>query len=131
MSFLDTHRFDHLTEDEVLRRIGELLAIAIGRRNERQRLNALEFQATAIPVATVKSAPLDPARLVDGALEQQIIAHLHKVGTVTPRELAAVLGLTKRTVTRKLARLRTAGLCSVDGKTRMACYRLRTEFGDN
>jgi len=31
MALLDTQRFDHLSDEEALRRIGEILAIGIGR----------------------------------------------------------------------------------------------------
>ena len=37
MDFLDTKRFDHLSKEEVLDRIGALLAIAVGRFEEQQR----------------------------------------------------------------------------------------------
>ena len=131
MAFLDTHRFDRLTEDEILRRIGELLAIASGRFEESQRPRALEVQTPTKAGATSERRAFDPTQFSRDSLEQQIISHLRKAGTATPQELGAVLGLSRRTISRKLARLRSSGLCVVEGSTRMACYRVRTEFGDN
>lgn len=128
MAYLDTQRFDKLGAEEVLDRIGDLLAIAIGRFEEQRRRDGTAAPAV---VASAEAQRLDPLQLVSDQLERQIVAHLRKAGAATPRELAAVLGFTKRTIARKLARLRTAGLCQVEGRTRMACYRLRTDFGAN
>jgi len=55
--------------------------------------------------------------------------YLTLTGPARPRELVSALGFNRRTVARKLARLRTMGVCEVAGKTRAARYRLRTEFG--
>ncbi len=127
MAFLDTQRFDRLSEDEVVHRIGDLLAIACGRFEEQERLRT----RLAPTVTTADPTRFDPLQVVRDELERQIIVHLHKVGSASPRELAAVLGLTRRTISRKLARLCSAGLCQGEGRTRMACYRLRTDFSQN
>lgn len=49
MSYLDTERFDRLNEEEVLDRIGALLAVAIGRREQQQQLAALVGAPQAAP----------------------------------------------------------------------------------
>ena len=128
MAYLDIQRFDRLSEDEVLRRIGDLLAIAIGRREGQRLRQELTPSATA---GKVDPQRFDPRQLVIDELERQIIGHLRKVGSATSRELAIVLGCKGRTMARKLARLRAAGQCQIEGRSRMACYRLRTEFGAN
>ena len=131
MPYLDLQRFDHLSEEQVLVRIGELLAIAIGRFEEQERLQPAAAEATSAASPLSGGRRLDPGELVDDELERQIVSYLAKVGAAAPRELGAVLGLTKRTIARKLAHLRAAGLCRVEGRTRMACYRLRTDFSAN
>jgi DnaJ-domain-containing protein 1 len=131
LNVIDPQRFAHLSEKEVLHRIGELLAIAIGRFEEQERLEPAAAQAIPGAPPPAGGRRLDPGELVDDELERQIVAYLARVATATPRELGAVLGLTKRTMARKLAHLRAAGLCQVEGRTRMACYRLRTDFSAN
>jgi CRP-like cAMP-binding protein len=131
MNIIDPQRFAHLSEEEVLRRIGELLAIAIGRFEEQERLKPSAARATLMAPPPSDGRTLDPGELVHDELERQLVTYLAKVGTATPREMGAVLGLTKRTIARKLAHLRAAGLCQVEGRTRMTCYRLRTDFSAN
>jgi biotin operon repressor len=45
--------------------------------------------------------------------------------------LASALGIARRSVARKLRRLRINGLCEVVGKTKAARYQLRTDQGRN
>jgi hypothetical protein len=40
MDYLDTRRFDRLSDEEVLDRIGTLLAIAVGRHEQQRQLTA-------------------------------------------------------------------------------------------
>lgn len=126
MPALDLTRFDHLSETEVLRRIGALLATALVRSG---RLRAAGGAPS--PEHETKSSVDDPARLVGDPTEQQVVRYLARTGPASPRELGAALGLARRTVARKLARLRASGLCEVAGKTKTARYRLRTECGQN
>ncbi len=131
MDYLDTKRFDHLSEEEVLDRIGALLAIAIGRSEEQRRLNALAGSPPAPAAPDPSLAALDLTQLVTDPLEAQIIVQLRVVGRTNARELAAALGLTTSTAAQKLARLCAAGLCRVEARSRPACYRLRTEYSAN
>jgi len=127
MPLLDTTRFDHLGESEVLQRIGALLATAIARSGRLQTRPAPNPQCASAQPAL----PVDPWELVNDPLEQQLMRYLTLTGPASPRELGSALGLNRRTVARKLARLRATGVCEVAGKTRAARYRLRAEFGSN
>ena len=126
MLFLDTTRFDRLSESEILRRIGALLATAIARSGHL-------LSRPAVPRVSGGSEPrsVDPLQLLRDPLERQVVQYLLRAGPTSPRELCVALGLSGRTVARKLARLRATGMCEVIGKTKAARYRLRTEFSGN
>jgi hypothetical protein len=93
VAYLDTQRFDRLSEKEVLDRIGTLLAIAIGRSEEQRRLNALVGAPQAAPVGDPDLAALDLTQLVTDPLEAQIIIYLRVAGRANAREVATALGL--------------------------------------
>lgn len=131
MAYLDTQRFDRLSDEEVLDRIGALLAIAIGRSEEQQRLNAIAGSPQTAPRGDPDLAALDLTQLVTDPLEAQIIMHLRIAGCANAREVAAVLGVTTPVAAQKLARLCAAGLCRIEDRSRPACYRLRSEFSAN
>ncbi len=127
MPFLDTTRFDRLPEAEVLRRIGALLATAIARSG---RLRPRSEPARAVG-GGAPPLPVDPLRLIADPLERQIVEYLRHAGPASPGELCRALGLRSRSLARKLARLRSGGLCEVVGKTQAARYSLRSDFGRN
>jgi hypothetical protein len=131
VAYLDTQRFDRLSEKEVLDRIGTLLAIAIGRSEEQRRLNALVGAPQAAPVGDPDLAALDLTQLVTDPLEAQIIIYLRVAGRANAREVATALGLAAPVAAQKLARLCAAGLCRVEDRSRPACYRLRSEYTAN
>ncbi len=131
MDYLDTKRFDLLSDEEVLDRIGALLAIAIGRSEEQRRLNALAGSPLATPGGGASLAALDLTQLVSDPLEARIIMHLRVAGRTNAREVATALGVAVPTAAQKLARLCAAGLCRVEARSRPACYRLRSEFSAN
>lgn len=129
MPFLDPTRFDHLSEGEVLQRIGALLATAIKRRGLGRAVT--NPSRSTGETKTSRLRPFDPACLLDDPIEQQIVHYLVRTGPASPRELSIALGLARRTIARKLARLRASGMCEVSGKTKGARYHLRTEFSRN
>lgn len=123
----DPRRFDHLSESEVLRRIGALLATAIVRScclRARPVAAGSEVKAKEAP-------PVDSLRLISNPLQRQIAEYLHHTGPASPSELCRALDLRSRSLGRSLARLRADGLCEVVGKTKAARYRLRSDFGQN
>lgn len=126
MDYLDTRRFDRLSDEEVLDRIGTLLAIAVG-RHEQQR----QLAAQADPGGDPDLAALDLIQLVTDPLEARIIMHLRVAGRANAGEVATALGLAAPAAAQKLARLCAAGLCRVEARSHPACYRLRSEFSAN
>lgn len=131
MDYLDTKRFDGLSDEQVLDRIGALLAIAIGRREGQRRVNALAGSPQTASAGDSDLAALDLTQLVTDPLEARIIMHLRVVGRTNARAVAAALGLATPVASQKLARLCAAGLCRVEDRSRPACYRLRSEYSAN
>jgi DNA-binding transcriptional ArsR family regulator len=127
MANLDTTRFDRLPEEEILRRIGALLATAIVRSGRLRSRNA-KVRADR---GDKPDARIDPLRLIADPLERRIAEYLHFTGAASPVELRQALGLRPRSLTRALARLRRNGLCEVVGQTRAARYQLRSDFAQN
>jgi CRP-like cAMP-binding protein len=125
--FLDTTRFDTLSEGVVLRRIGELLATALVRSGRLLPRPDAKVGAT-LPIARTTVNPWD---MVSDPIERQLVRFLHHAGPTAPRDLASALGIARRSVARKLRRLRINGLCEVVGKTKAARYQLRTDQGRN
>lgn len=126
-SSFDPGRFNHLNEAQILGRIGGLLAIALVRSG---RLSG-SASCGASTRAKTDSAALDPVALIRDPAARRIAQFLKIAGPATPGEIALALGLTRRTLARKLFLLRRSGICTVAGKTRAACYEFRTEFADN
>jgi DNA-binding transcriptional ArsR family regulator len=127
MTNLDTTRFDGLSEAEILRRIGAILAAAIIRsgrlrsKNEKARAGRGDDPAPKV----------DPLRLIADPMARQIAEYLRYTGTASPVELQCALGLRPRSVTRALAQLRRGGVCEVVGRTRAVRYQLRGNFAQN
>jgi hypothetical protein len=131
VDYLDTKRFDRLSDEEVMDRIGALLAIAVGRSEEQRRLNALAILPPNTTAADSGLAVLGLDQLVTDPLERQIIAHLRQASRANAREVAVALGVAASVIAQKLARLCAAGLCRVEDRSRPACYRLRSEYSAN
>lgn len=123
----DPARFGHLSEGEILARIGALLAGAIIRSGRLGRPPASR------PLGAAHTAParIEAAELVRDPVARMVVRFLRISGWATPAELAVALGISRRTVARKLRLLRTGGLCVVTGRTRNARYGLRADFAAN
>ena len=114
-----------LSDQERLRRIGELIATAVIRYRRRQRTTLAKAGAAS------SGTRIDPVELVGNETEKRLVRYLVGAGAATPHELGEVLDLSRSTVTRKLARLRKAGLVTVSGRTKGATYKLKTDFAGN
>jgi biotin operon repressor len=113
-----------LSDQERVRRIGELIATAVIRYRRQKR-------TVMPPVETSPRGYIDPADLVGDETEKRLVRYLGSAGAATPHELGDMLGLSRTTVTRKLACLRRAGLVVVSGRTKGATYKLKTDFIGN
>ncbi len=130
MPLLNLEYYANLSEEERLDRIGALIAKAVVLyRCDRRRAGKDEPQtvADADQAGLIRSV----ADLVKDETEKQVIRYLDRVGSATPQNFSTTLGLSRQTVSRKLARLRVAGLVVVTGKTRMARYELAGQRGYN
>jgi DNA-binding transcriptional ArsR family regulator len=123
----DPTRFDHLSEAEILRRIGELLATALVRSGRLARSPNTLAGRSSMPA----TARVDWVDLIGDPIERQLFRYLQCAGPTSPRELVAAFGLSRRTAARKLTRLRAQGICEVIGSTRGARYELRADHSKN
>lgn len=122
MTRLTFQLYQELPEAERIRRIGELIGLAILRHRGRPPTIARQNSATG---------PVEPWALITDEVERQMVRYLERVGAATPRDLQVALSLSSMTVTRHLGRLRAAGVLAVTGRTRAVRYRIRTEFTAN
>ena len=81
--------------------------------------------------STPGRALVDWVDLIGDPIERQLARYLQCAGPTAPRELVTACGLSRRTVSRKLTRLRANGICEVIGSTRGARYQLRVDHGSN
>ena len=127
MAKLSFQLYQELPEADRIRRIGELIGLALLRQCARPP--AIARQNRAIGLA--EAPPVEPWALITDEVERQILRYLERVGAATPRDLQVAMGLSAMTVTRHLGRLRAAGVLVVTGRTRAARYQIRTEFSAN
>lgn len=123
----DPTRFNHLSEAEILGRIGGLLATALirsGRLSRPPPRRAGSATNAAVPI-------FDPVAAIRDPVARRVAHFLKMAGPATPNELAVALGIKRRTLARKLHLLRKRGLCVVTGKTRTARYEFRVDFARN
>jgi hypothetical protein len=109
------NRFDSLSEAARIRRIGELIGLAIRRADHVEE-------------------PKAPARSVEVARdegEKRILEFLGRVKDASPFEIGLEVGLKRLAVFRRLSRLRSLGLLQTTGQRRGVRYALRTEFTSN
>lgn len=117
--------FANLSEEERLQEIAKILAVGAIRYLRRQG-----------PVDQFKGAVPEPTAgaiwdLVEDPLEKKILRFLYDRVEADPVLIQTALMVSPMTVTRRLARLRQAGLVQVTGKTRSARYALAPQDGRN
>lgn len=113
--------YRELSEDERIGRIAELFSLAVERYWRAERLAGRPFVSKR-GSAVLRGSLLD---LVTDPMEKQIVQFITNGIEASPRELQVALGISRATVSRKIARLRAAGLLTVVGRTRQARYALR------
>jgi CRP-like cAMP-binding protein len=122
----DPRQFDRLSEEQVIRRIGALLAKALLRsRHVGAALASAGHPANAL------TPPVNPLQLLRDDTERQIVSFLQCAGPTSPMLIGRTLGIPQRVITRRLTRLRANGVCEVEGKTRAVRYRVRSDFSGN
>lgn len=127
MAKLSFQLYQDLPEAERIRRIGELIGLAILRHRSRPPATAYQNRATGL----AEALPAEPWALITDEVERRMLRYLERVGAATTRDLQVALGLSSMTVTRHLGRLRAAGVLVVTGRTRAVRYQIRTEFSAN
>ena len=127
LSPCDPGRFNHLSEAEILGRIGGLLARALICSGRLSR----SAPRRAGSIANSTASNFDPAASIRDPVARRVAHFLKIAGPATPSELASALGVKRRTLARKLYLLRRDGRCVVTGKTRTARYEFRVDFVRN
>lgn len=110
MPLLSFHEYHQLSYAERCRRIGQLIAKAVQRYYEHQKL-------------VVLTKPKPPEHNFDG-LERAILQHLADHGPSTPLGIGAALSTSPSSVGRRLARLRELGIVRCFGRTKSVRYML-------
>ena len=113
--------FPLLTEEARLSRLGEIIASGIARYVHARGVAALADVTSQRPDARPRPEIWD---LVTDATEKQILRYLQNHILCEPVQMRAALRVSSMTLTRRLARLRAAGLVRVSGRTRNARYEL-------
>jgi predicted HTH transcriptional regulator len=127
MPLLSLHEYKTMPYPERCQRIGDLLGKAAVRYFRQQRL--AKNTRLALPANVV--TPVEIATLVSDETEKRILQYVSRTGSATPHDLCVALDVNRRTITRKLARLRTSGILVAQGRTNAARYEFRGPLGEN
>lgn len=122
----DPRRFDQLSDAEVIRRIGALLAKALLRTRHLDSSRSSPGQPVDSP-----ASPVNPLALIRDDTARQIVSFLQCAGPTSPHLIARTLGISRKIVARRLTRLRASGVCELAGRTRAVRYRVRSDFSGN
>lgn len=111
------HPYEHLTREERIRRIGELLSKAVTLYVIKQKEDARKAGVAQV-AAKVEESGAD-------WITRGIVEFLKRVGWATPREIRLNLDVAQRTCTRRLQALLASGVLESRGFTSGAQYRIR------
>lgn len=116
--------YRYLSEDERIRKIGELLATAALRYLHDKDRESLHDKK---PV----QARVEVWDLVDDEIEKQVLRYLDVNVMASTGHIEKALHIPHMTLSRRLARLRKAGFIDLTGRTRNAIYCLAINPGNN
>jgi CRP-like cAMP-binding protein len=111
----------NLSEAERICLIGELFATAAERFWHGERLAGRPF----VSKPADHGIPGNLLDLVSDPVEALMVQFIMQRVESTPRELRLALGISRASLTRKIAHLRESGILVVSGRTRTARYSLR------
>jgi len=109
--------YEHLSQEERLRRIGELLSKGVTRMLEAEK-NAAQKAGEAAVAAKVEETEGD-------WITRGIVVYLKRVGWATPQQIGLALDVKRSTCFRRLKALLERGVLETRGQTRGAQYRIR------
>jgi len=120
---------DHLTREERIQRIGQLLAkgisLLLAREAEERRLAISQVSTAAADQPAPHFQDQHGAGSTNGLDddERKILEYLRRMKTASPRNMQSYLELSKATLYRKLRQLLDANLVTASGKTTGIRYR--------
>jgi len=119
---------EHLSEEERLRRIAELLSKGVTlmlMREAEKKARSLDTR-TALPSVT----RFQPTQAFDAG-SQAVVDFLYRVGSASPKQVQANLGLPRSSTSRRLIDLESRGVIMRAGRTRSVRYELVQSQGES
>lgn len=117
--------YSHLSEDERMEKIAELLLIGA----ERYFRKHPEFGRPAAPVVVPRKIAVWD--LVSDETDKAILQHLHAAVQSSPAQIGEALGIPRSSLARHMTSLRAAGLVQTSGKTSNARWELAGKSARN
>jgi len=111
------HPYEHLSREQRIRRIGEILSKAVTLYVMKKR-DAERAAGVAEVAATIQET--DPDRVT-----RDIVEFLKRVGWASPREIRLRLDVSQRTCARRLRAMLAGGVLETRGLTTGTQYRIR------
>jgi hypothetical protein len=115
------HPYEHLSREERIRRIGEILAKGVTLLAIKQQEDARKAGVAQV-VVQVEQSETD-------WITRGIVEFLKRVGWASPREIRLHVDVTQRTCARHLQAMLVGGMLESRGLTSAVQYRIRTMPG--